>query len=133
MVRASGAYFGEVVRRHFGGFWRVPSPNVHDWQLCLRSVFLWINPVGIAYDAIYEGEEHEGPRSHLRLEPEAQELVGARLAQLPPLDERDYYRFSTRFEAIEIAVHALRLFAEQDGSAALELSEEDYAPGGLFH
>src|SRR5688572_27074842 len=40
---AVGAYFGEVVRVRFHGFWRVP-PNQHDWAVCLRTVFLNINP-----------------------------------------------------------------------------------------
>src|ERR1044072_2612629 len=52
VARAVGAYFGEVVRTVAPVFWRIPSANVHDWQLCARLAFLWVNPVGIAFDAI---------------------------------------------------------------------------------
>src|SRR5262245_48959173 len=48
LARATGAYFGEVIRTVIPGFWRIPSANVHDWQLCCRHAFLWVNPVGIA-------------------------------------------------------------------------------------
>ena len=62
---AVGAYFGEVVRVRFHGFWRVP-PNQHDWAVCLRTVFLNINPIGVGYDALYGSTDHDGPRSALR-------------------------------------------------------------------
>src|ERR1044071_2601851 len=48
VARARGAYCGEVVRAWIPGFWRVPSANVHDWQLCSRVCFLWWNPIGVA-------------------------------------------------------------------------------------
>src|SRR5690349_4012336 len=47
VARATGAYFGEVVRSWIPGFWRVPSQNVHDWEICSRVCFLRWNPIGV--------------------------------------------------------------------------------------
>ncbi|HEY4103284.1 MAG TPA: hypothetical protein VGM44_05305 [Polyangiaceae bacterium] len=130
ITRAAGAYFGEVVRARLGGFWRVPTINVHDWAICSSLVFLWFNPIGIAYDAVFSGTEHDGPRSQLRVAPEDHEFLAQRLASLPPLPEDEYFSFSTRFETIEVAVEALHARLVERGYEGSELSEEDYEAGG---
>jgi hypothetical protein len=129
ITRAAGAYFGEVVRARFGGFWKVPTINVHDWAVCSSLVFLWFNPIGIAYDAIFSGTEHDGPRSMLRVAPEDHDFLAQRLAQLPPLPEDEYFSFSTRFEAIEVAVETLHARLVEGGYEGTEFSEEDYGAG----
>ena len=123
---AVGAYFGEVVRVYFDGFWRVPTPNQHDWSVCLKLVFLAINPVGVGYDAIYGGTEHDGPRSALRVAPEDREFLDRRLATVPPVPEEQYHLLTTRFEVLEIAVEALRARMEEEGYGGTEFTEEDY-------
>jgi hypothetical protein len=127
IVHAAGAYFGEVVRRTIGGFWRMPSPNVHDWAVCARPVFLWINPMAAAYDALASGQDHDGPRSDLRVAPEYRAAVTERLAALPPTGEDEYYLLSTRLEAIEIASDALRAQMSAAGYEDQEFDEQDYA------
>ncbi len=127
IARAVGAYFGEVVRARVPSFWRVPGQNVHDWQLCVRNVFFWFNPVGVAYDALYGTNEHEGARSILRPAAEDLEFLEQRLAAVPPLPEDEYYLLSTRFEVIEICVEALRARLEQRGYGETEFGEEEYA------
>ena len=47
VTRSAGAYFGEVVRRAFPSFWRLPSGDSHDWQVCFEEVFLAFNPVAV--------------------------------------------------------------------------------------
>jgi hypothetical protein len=136
IARAAGAYFGEVVRGVIPGFWRIPAGNVHDWQLCSRRMFLWVNPFGIAYDALYAGTDHDGPRSLLRCMPEDREFLERRLATLPPVPEDQYYLFTTRLEVLEVAAEALGARQEEQGYAGLDLGEEDYAnelrvPSGL--
>jgi hypothetical protein len=126
VATALGAYFGEVLRAHFNGFWRVPSANVHDWQHCFRMVLLWINPIGVGYDALYGSDEHEGPRSHLRTAPEDRDFLQRRLEGIPPVPEDEYYLFTTRFEVIEACVEALAARLEQSGYGGSEFSEEDY-------
>ncbi len=131
VARAIGAYFGELLRAQFTGFWRVPSANVHDWQHCFRRVFLWINPIGVGYDALYGGEQHDGPRSHLRTAPEDRDFLQQRLEVIPPVPEDEYYLFTTRFDVIEACVEALALRLEQSGYAGSEFGEEDYAEAML--
>jgi hypothetical protein len=127
VARAMGAYFGEVLRARFPGFWRVPSANVHDWQYCLRVVFLWINPIGVGYDALHGNDDHEGPRSLLRTAPEDRDFLKARLEAIPPVPEDEYYLFTTRFEVIEACIETLAARLEQSGYGGSEFAEEDYA------
>jgi hypothetical protein len=129
ITRAAGAYFGEVVRARLAGFWRVPTINVHDWAICSSTVFMWFNPIGIAYDALYSGTEHDGPRSMLRVAPEDHDFLAQRLAALPPLPEDEYFSFSTRFEVIEVAVEALHAKMLDGGYEGTEFSVEDYEQG----
>ncbi len=129
VARATGAYFGEVVRTVVPGFWRIPSANVHDWQLCCRLAYLWVNPVGIAYDALYGTSEHEGPRSILRSSPEDRPYLERRLETLPPVPEDQFFLFTTRLEVIEVANEALHARQEEQGYGDTELDEQDYAPG----
>jgi hypothetical protein len=129
VARAAGAYFGEVVRSVIPGFWRVPSANVHDWQLCSRVAFLWVNPVGIAYDALFGSGDHDGPRSLLRCAPEDRPYLERRLSTLPPVPEDQYFLFTTRLEVLEVANEALHARLEEQGYGDTELSEDDYATG----
>lgn len=136
VARATGAYFGEVVRGVIPGFWRLPSGNLHDWQLCFRRTFLWVNPFGIAYDALSAGTEHDGPRSLLRCTPQDREFLERRLSTLPPVPEDQYYLFTTRLEVIEVASEALAARQEEQGYGEVELGEDDYenefrVPSGL--
>jgi hypothetical protein len=137
VARGMGAYFGEVLRARFTGFWRVPSENVHDWQQCFRMVFLWVNPIGVAYDAVHGNDDHDGPRSMLRTAPEDHEFLKERLAVIPPVPEDEYFLFTTRYDVIETCVEALAEHLERSGYAGTEFTEEDYAelelrlPGSL--
>jgi hypothetical protein len=127
VARATGAYFGEVVRAFIPGFWRVPSANIHDWELCSRVCFLRFNPIGVAYDALYGEQEHDGPRSMLRCAPEDREFLERRLATLPPVPADQYHLLTTRFEVIEVAAEALRARLDEQGYEGTEFTEEDYA------
>jgi hypothetical protein len=118
-----------VVRGRLGGFWRVPTINVHDWSVCSSAVFLWFNPIGSAYDALHGGTDHDGPRSQLRVTPEDHEFLAQRLAQLPPVPEEEFYSFSTRFEALEVAQEALHARLLDSGYEGAEFTLEDYELG----
>ena len=127
VAHAVGAYFGEVLRRTIGGFWRMPSANVHDWSVCARPVFLSINPMAVAFDALAGGQEHDGPRSDLRVAPEYRAAVAERLNLLPPVPEDEFFLLSTRLEAIEVAAAALKAAMTADGYGDQEFDEGDYA------
>lgn len=126
IARAVGAYFGEVVRAVVPSFWRLPSPNVLDWQLCAKVAFFWFNPLGVAYDALYQSVEHDGPRSLFRVAPEDKDVLSGRLAVMPEVPEDEYYLFTTRIEVVEASVEALRARLEAKGYGESEFTEEDY-------
>jgi hypothetical protein len=127
LARAIGAYFGEILRRVVPAFWLCPSADAHEWRLCCRTAFLSINPVGVAYDALFGGTEHDGPSSELAVSRDEREVVEQRLEQLPPVAEEEYYLFTTRFEVVEAVFEALRLQMEQAGLADVTFDTEDYA------
>lgn len=122
---ALGAYFGELLRQRIGGFWRLPSMDVHRWRVCSRQVRLAVNPVGIAYEAIFQGEPHDGPSAEVELDADERDLVAARLASLPSVREQEYYLLSTRLEVIEIVQDALAA-RRPPGARDVELDWDDY-------
>lgn len=124
-AHAAGAYFGEVLRRQMRGFWRTAT-SLHDFQVCSSVAFVSINPFGVAYDALFGGTDHQGPRSNLRLAPEDHGYIGARLATVPELPEDQFFLLTTRIEVIEITVEALRARLEQEGYSEMEYTPEDY-------
>ena len=72
------------------------------------------------------GGEHDGPSGELRLAHEDRSIIAERLAMAPPVPQDQYYLLSTRLEAIDIAVEALRLAMQQGGHANIEFEIEDY-------
>ncbi|HLV67688.1 MAG TPA: hypothetical protein VKY73_17835 [Polyangiaceae bacterium] len=126
---ALGAYFGEVIRTHFGAFWVVPGRNVHDWAVCWRVAYLALNPIGVGFDALYGGAEHDGPSSALRVAAEDREYLDRRLAALPEVPEDEFHLFTTRFEVLEVATEALLAKMEEEGYGGTEFTEADYGVG----
>lgn len=126
VTRALGAYFGEVVRRRIPSFWLVAGGDAANWRLCAVHVWLAFNPVGIAYDALYEGVEHDGPSSELHVTPEERETVEQRLSALPAVTETEFYSFVARYEAIEIAADALQAQMIEGGGAGVQFDASDY-------
>lgn len=125
-AQAIGAYFGEVVRRELAGFWRIPSANQNDWQICGRAAFVAINPLGVGYDAIRQGTDHSGPSSQLKVAPEDRQAVEQRLANLPPVAETDFYTFCTRLEVLEVVMEVARAEAQKRGYDEILYDEDDY-------
>lgn len=132
LARTVGAYFGQVVSDHFGGFWYLPSADARTWHVCLRGVYLAFNPIGMAHAALSWGlgPEHGalGPPAELHLARAARAAVEGRLEALPPVREQDFFSLCTRVEALEVAVAALseRKAADDEGDTAL--TDDDYAP-----
>lgn len=103
---AVGAYLGEVIRRKFGGSWFSPPGEFRRFRIELERVFLSMNPIGVAIEAITL-QAAEGWGAHFRLRPEDERKAEALLANLPPVDEDEYYAPSSRLEALEIIVEGL--------------------------
>jgi hypothetical protein len=123
---AAGAYFGEIVRARVTGFWHLPSSNRHDWVVASQVAFVCINPIGVGYDALYGGTDHDGPRSDLRIAHEDRSYLDQRLAVMPPLPENDFYLLSTRLEVLDVALEFLRAKLEEQGYGDTRFSEADY-------
>lgn len=126
LAQSAGAYFGQVLAAELQGFWRIEEADPNRWLLCLSPVFLAINPVGVAYDVFCLGTGHPGPSSELRLAAPDRELVQARLDALPQTSEEDYFSFSTRFDAVQIAFDALRAHMIAGGQEEVTFEAQDY-------
>ncbi len=126
LARSLGAYFGEVVRRRFDGYWRLPTSDAFTWRVCIRPAFFAFNPVGVSSEILAESSEHPGPSAELRVAREDRELIRQRLEIIPELPENEYFTLSARLEAIEVIIETLRATMEASGQSDLEFSLEDY-------
>lgn len=131
LSRTVGAYFGQVVADHLGGFWWLPSGDVYTWHVCLRSVFLAFNPIGMAHAALTWslGAEaiNDGPSAELRLQPRYRDFIEQRLGALPPMREGDFFSLSTRLEGLEIAAAALGEAMATGGQGEQVFDDDEYA------
>jgi hypothetical protein len=121
---AAGAYLGEVIRRTFGGEWVADGP-LSDWRLCLSSVFCAFNPIGMAREAL-SLEPADGWHAHFNLDPGERDAIAQRLEALPEVSSEDYYAPTTRFDVVEILVHALRADMQARGLADVHFAAADY-------
>ena len=136
VAHAAGAYFGEVVRRRHASWWRVEGIDPAMYRLELESAYLSFSPVQLMADALLrvdrtteeeESAEEEDASERLELEEEDREAVAQRLAELPPVSDREFYAPSTRLEVIDIAIEAIRARRMGDGDQAEDvLRPEDY-------
>ena len=126
LAQSCGAYFGQVLAAELSGFWRLSESDPNRWLMCLSPVFLALNPVGVAYDVLCLGTGHPGPSSELKLAGTDRPLVEARLSALPETSEEDYFSFSTRFDAVQIAFDALRAHMISGGQEDVTFEAQDY-------
>ena len=129
LARTVGAYFGQVVADHFGGFWSLTHSDVNMWHVCLRSVYLAFNPIGMAHAALtwsLDDDLPPGPPAELILARADRIWVEQRLAALPPVREGDFFSLSTRVEGLEIAVAALGEQMAQAGTVDVVYDDDDY-------
>jgi len=126
LARVIGAYFGEVIRRKIPSFWHLPSEEAADWQVRLEPVYLALTPYEIAHDALTLGENGD-PTARLTLDDEDREVVEARLSELPPARDEEFFSLATRLEVIDIAVDAIKARMMSSGLGDVVFSQEDYA------
>ncbi len=101
-----GAYLGEVARRRMPLHWFAPPGEYRRWRIELENVFLSMNPIGAAFEAITLSDS-EGWGAHFRLRPEDERKAAAVLANLPEVEEDEYYAPSSRLETLGFVVDAL--------------------------
>ena len=126
VAHAAGAYFGEVVRRRYPSWWRAEGDDPGAFRIELEPVYLSFSPVQLVADALFHTEIESEALEQLEIDDADREAVAARLAELPPVSEEEYFSLATRLEVIDIAVDAIRArrFAEDEGDAAL--GPDDY-------
>jgi hypothetical protein len=97
----SGAYFGELLRRHFDdGEWVTDPDDYSQWRLRFERCSLTFNPVGVALEVLL-GQDLPDWGANLQTPPEEQLRVVKALEVFGDVRDRDYYTFTVRFEAIE--------------------------------
>ncbi len=100
VAHSLGAYFGEVVRTALDdGEWHF-GETPEETRLRFTRCPLEFNPMGVALEAISE-DGAEGWGAHFQTPPTLMETVEASLASMGEVRESDYYRFTTRFEALQ--------------------------------
>lgn len=106
LAPACGAYFGEVVRRHFGeGAWHLPADD--DWSelaLELPSASIRFNPMAVAIE-VATGDTTEGFNGHFAVAEGDRELARAAVERLGEVEEAAYFTFAVRFDVLA-QVHA---------------------------
>lgn len=131
VAHAAGAYFGEVVRRRYASWWRVEGDDPGAFRVELEPVYLSFSPVQLIADALFHGGEAEAEAEaesmeQLEIDDADREAVAARLAELPPVPEDEFFAPSTRLEVIDIAVDAIRARRLADGEPEASLGPADY-------
>jgi len=99
VVATSGAYFGEVVRRHLGGRWEGTSEEVSEWRMVLPTG-VQFSPAGFVAAAIAH-DDVEDFDSGLDAPPRMRPYVAEALARMGEVTEEDYYSLCGRFDTIE--------------------------------
>lgn len=128
LVNTAGAYFGEVVRRRVPSWWHMPTTDPVTWQIQAEPVYLWFEPVAMAYEALFGGEREEEGSAKFVVDEDARELLEQRLAELPAVEEDEYYALSTRLEVIDIAAEVIKARMVQSGTGDVVFTPEDYEP-----
>lgn len=121
---SAGAYFGEVLRRTFGGMWFAEGAD-DGWRLDFTHVFLTVNPIGMVREALLL-EAQEGWHAHLAMDPSARAEVQRRLSLLPEVPEEEYFAPTTRFDVTSLAFDALRREMQANGNEKVTYGERDY-------
>ena len=117
----AGCYFGEVVRRRFGGWWVLDGEAPAGWRVELESCYLVFFPVGMAAEILRRSEVagYDGTFSTFAEdEPDLQ----AALTEVR-VTEDEYYSFTGRIDTIERTVNWLVATRKKEGRMRV------YTPG----
>src|SRR5690606_21979243 len=106
--------------------WLVPEAG-EPWELRLQfeEVFLELNPVGIALEALMR-ETAVGWGANLTVRRRDRVCVESSVELLGDVREDDYYRLSLRYEVVEQVVRSLLRAAEAAGETEQRFTADDY-------
>lgn len=126
MAAPTGAYFGEVVRRHVEGLrWHAPEYDHAGVRLEMEPCFLWFNPIGVAREVIARAPEPDW-NAHLQLLDADRPLVESALEHAGDVNETDYFTFSVRYEVIELVSSVLIARSVTQGKHGRHFGPEIY-------
>jgi len=124
VMATSGAYFGEVVRRHLGGRWEAVGEGADaSWRLVLPTG-LSFSPVGFVASAIAQADLDDVD-SELTAPPRLRPYVQQALSRMGEVSVDDYYSLCGRLDTLEHVHEVLVAVAAQMMGNAIE---EDDAP-----
>lgn len=127
VATSAGGYLGEVVRRHLpGARWHVDPADFGRWRIELDHVFLYFNPIAIAFEVLAGGDT-EGWSGHLEVLAQDRGLLEQALSRMGDVAEDDYYTLAVRYEVIEQVISALEGAQVARGEAARRFDPEVYA------
>jgi hypothetical protein len=148
----AGAWYGELVRREMGGQWIGDGQDPRSLRLLLRDQFLHFAPVDQALEVVLGPEADEsrvpdGPDLDTAFHARPVELartsdtattdaddetwLAARLAELPPVGEDEYYSLTCRFETLQLVLELLAAKHVGEGRSPREYGLEDYTEVGV--
>jgi hypothetical protein len=110
VIATSGAYFGEVVRRHLGGRWEL-APEDIDWRLVLPTG-LNFAPAGFVAAAIARADL-EDLDSEFEAPPRMRPYVQQALERMGEVSIEDYYSLCGRLDTLEHVHEVLVAVAAQ--------------------
>lgn len=148
LAAGAGAFYGELVRARMGGTWIGEGRDPRRLRLLLAPTFLHFSPIDQAIEAIagtsVEPDDEripEGPpfdpAFHLRPPPpegfEADDGVEddaswlqARLAELSPVPEDQFYSLTCRFETLQLMLELLAAKHVAEGRSPKEHGPAEY-------
>ncbi len=118
-----GAFFGETLRRQFGGRWRFVELTPLAWRLEFDTFFLRLNPAGIAANVL-AAQALDDWAGDLITAPPLMDGLRERLAAAPAVADEEFFSFGTAFESIQIAREYLLAIAV--GNDSVDCSENSY-------
>lgn len=155
VAAGAGAYYGELVREIIGGTWIGDGKDPRRLRLLVTPQFLFFAPVDQAFEAIFasmlEDDDARLPAGppidgafHLRPGPASDEAdatptevappaiesdaawLEARLSELSPVAENDFYTLTCRFETLQLMLELLAAKHAGEGRAPREYGVRDY-------
>ena len=125
LASSYGVYFGEVLRRTYACHWHMPSEDPAQWTIEFEEVFLRINPVCAAAEALL-GAPIDGFTPVLSTAPNDAEVLAERLDASPPVFEDQFYTLTTRVDVIQISLDYLRERQKTGKNPVPSYTHEDY-------
>ena len=143
VAAGAGAYYGELVRDQIGATWIGVEDDPRRLRLLVTPQFVYFSPVDQAWQAIVSGDEARSPVGSpiddaFHMYPIRNGDTGsgglasdaawleARLAELSPVPEDQFYSLTCRFETLQLMLELLAAKHADEGRAPQEYGLGEY-------